>query len=61
MTPYSTVYKAALGRILEDEWTEWTEDEIKEDLSGKVLESRRLRGINQRRSKTCRSCNIHGI
>ena len=34
MTPYSTVYKAALGRILEDEWTEWTEDEIKEDLSG---------------------------
>lgn len=33
MTPYSIVYKAALGRILEDDWTEWSEDEIKEDLS----------------------------
>ena len=33
MTPYSVVYRAALSRILEDDWTGWTEDDIKEDLS----------------------------
>lgn len=31
MTSYEKVYDAFLGKMLEDEWNEWTEEEIKED------------------------------
>lgn len=32
MTSFDVVYTAFLSKILEDEWEEWTEEEIKEDL-----------------------------
>lgn len=32
MTSYDKIYDAFLGKILEDEWGEWTEEEIKNDL-----------------------------
>lgn len=32
MTSFSKVYDAFLSKILEDEWEEWSEDELKEDL-----------------------------
>lgn len=33
MTSYDKVYDVFLGKILEDEWGEWTEEEVKRDLS----------------------------
>ena len=32
MTSFDVVYTAFLSKILEDEWAEWTEEEIKADL-----------------------------
>lgn len=32
MTSFSKVYDAFLSKILEDEWEEWSEEELKEDL-----------------------------
>ena len=32
MTSYDKVYDVFLGKILEDEWGEWTEEEVKRDL-----------------------------
>lgn len=32
MTSFSKVYDAFLSKILEDEWEDWSEDELKEDL-----------------------------
>lgn len=32
MTSYDKIYDAFLSKILEDEWGEWTEEEIKNDL-----------------------------
>lgn len=32
MTSYDKIYDAFLGKILEDDWGEWTEEEIKNDL-----------------------------
>lgn len=32
MTPFSTVYDSFLAKILEDEWGEWTEEEVQEDM-----------------------------
>ena len=37
MTPYQKVYDAFLVKMLEDEWVNWTEEEISQDLSG-ILE-----------------------
>ena len=37
MTPYQKVYDAFLVKMLEDEWVNWTEDEISQDLRG-ILE-----------------------
>lgn len=31
MTPFQKVYDAFLGKMLEDEWVNWTEEEISED------------------------------
>ena len=33
MTSYDKVYDVFLGQILEDEWGEWTEEEVKRDLN----------------------------
>ena len=33
MTSYEKVYDVFLGKILEDEWGDWSEEEIKSDLS----------------------------
>jgi hypothetical protein len=33
MTSYDKVYDVFLGKILEDEWGEWTEEEVKRDLN----------------------------
>lgn len=32
MTSYDKIYDVFLGKMLEDEWNEWTEEELKEDL-----------------------------
>ena len=32
MTSFDIVYNSFLGKILEDEWVNWTEDEMNEDL-----------------------------
>lgn len=32
MTPYTVIYEAFLSKILEDEWGNWTEEEVKADL-----------------------------
>jgi len=32
MTPYDKIYDAFLSKILEDEWENWTEEEVKADL-----------------------------
>lgn len=37
MTPYQKVYDAFLVKMLEDEWVNWTEEEISQDLKG-ILE-----------------------
>lgn len=37
MTPYQKVYDAFLVKMLEDEWVNWTEEEIFQDLRG-ILE-----------------------
>lgn len=37
MTPYQEVYDAFLVKILEDEWVNWTEEEVSQDLKG-ILE-----------------------
>lgn len=37
MTPYQKVYDAFLVKMLEDEWINWTEEEISQDLRG-ILE-----------------------
>ena len=37
MTPYQDVYDAFLSKILDDEWVNWTEDEMTQDLR-KLLE-----------------------
>lgn len=37
MTPYRKVYDAFLVKMLEDEWVNWTEEEISQDLRG-ILE-----------------------
>lgn len=37
MTPYQKVYDAFLVKMLEDEWVNWTEEEISQDLRG-ILE-----------------------
>ena len=33
MTSYERIYDVFLGKILEDEWGDWSEEEIKSDLS----------------------------
>jgi len=33
MTSYDKIYDVFLGKILEDEWGDWTEEEIKRDLN----------------------------
>lgn len=33
MTSYEKIYDVFLGKILEDEWGDWSEEEIKSDLS----------------------------
>lgn len=33
MTPYDKIYDAFLSKILEDEWENWTEEEVKADLN----------------------------
>ena len=38
MTPYSVVYDAFLSKILEDEWGNWTQEEVDADLR-QILES----------------------
>ncbi len=38
MTPYQDVYDAFLSKILDDEWVNWTEEEMNQDLR-KLLES----------------------
>ena len=37
MTPYQKVYDAFLVKMLEDEWVNWTEEEVFQDLRG-ILE-----------------------
>lgn len=37
MTPYQKVYDAFLVKMLEDEWVNWTEEEVSRDLKG-ILE-----------------------
>ena len=37
MTPYQKVYDAFLVKMLEDEWVNWTEEEVSQDLKG-ILE-----------------------
>ena len=37
MTPYQKVYDAFLVKMLEDEWVNWTEGEVSQDLRG-ILE-----------------------
>ena len=37
MTPYQKVYDACLVKMLEDEWVNWTEEEVSQDLKG-ILE-----------------------
>ena len=37
MTPYQKLYDAFLVKMLEDEWVNWTEEEISQDLRG-ILE-----------------------
>ena len=37
MTPYQKVYDAFLVKMLEDEWVNWTEEEMSQDLKG-ILE-----------------------
>ena len=37
MTPYQKVYDAFLVKMLEDEWVNWTEEEVSQDLRG-ILE-----------------------
>lgn len=37
MTPYQKVYDAFLVKMLEDEWVNWTEEEISQDFRG-ILE-----------------------
>ena len=37
MTPYQKVYDAFLVKMLEDEWVNWTEEEVARDLRG-ILE-----------------------
>lgn len=37
MTPYQKVYDAFLVKMLEDEWVNWTEEEVAQDLRG-ILE-----------------------
>ena len=37
MTPYQKVYDAFLVKMLEDEWANWTEEEVSQDLKG-ILE-----------------------
>lgn len=37
MTPYQKIYDAFLVKMLEDEWVNWTEEEISQDLRG-ILE-----------------------
>lgn len=37
MTQFSIVYEAFLGKILDDEWETWTEDEIRQDLKGLLM------------------------
>lgn len=32
MTPYQTIYDSFLPKMLEDEWVNWSEDEVEEDL-----------------------------
>lgn len=32
MTPYSKVYDAFLSKILEDEWSLWTREEVEADM-----------------------------
>lgn len=32
MTPYQTIYDSFLSKILEDEWVNWEESEVEEDL-----------------------------
>ena len=32
MTPFDTVYEAFLSKILDDEWENWDEEEVKQDL-----------------------------
>ena len=32
MTSLTTIYKTFLGKIEEDEWGDWAEDDVKEDL-----------------------------
>lgn len=32
MTSFDVVYAAFLSKILDDEWTGWTEEEVKQDL-----------------------------
>ena len=34
MTEYGTIYDAFLVKMLEDEWVNWTEEEVKADLKG---------------------------
>lgn len=38
MTPYTKVYDAFQARILDDEWTNWTEEEMYQDMR-QILES----------------------
>lgn len=37
MTPYQKVYDAFFVKMLEDEWVNWTEEEVSQDLKG-ILE-----------------------
>ena len=37
MTPYQKVYDAFLVKMLEDEWVNWTKEEVSQDLKG-ILE-----------------------
>lgn len=38
MTPYTKVYDAFLTKILEDEWAQWTREEVEADI-GSIMEA----------------------
>jgi len=39
MTPFDTVYSAFLSKILDDEWDNWLEEEIEDDLNKLLMDA----------------------